>query len=63
MGGWKHLIDDDLWALIEPNHPLQKPKTGRLRADLRKTFSGILYWALKVVVEGIEYITTRRSGS
>ncbi len=36
-------IDDNLWALIEPNLPRQKPKTGRPRADLRKTFNGILY--------------------
>ncbi len=36
-------IDDDLWALIETNLPQQKPKTSRPRADLRKTFSGILY--------------------
>ncbi len=36
-------IDDSLWALIEPELPQQKPKTGRPKADLRKTFSGILY--------------------
>ncbi len=36
-------IDDNLWALIKPNLPSQKPKTGRPRADLRKTFNGILY--------------------
>ena len=36
-------IDDNLWALIEPNLPRKKPKTGRPRADLRKTFNGILY--------------------
>jgi putative transposase len=36
-------IDDMLWAKIEPILPAQKPKTGRLRADLRKTFNGILY--------------------
>lgn len=36
-------IDDKLWALIAPYFPAQKPKTGRPRADLRKTFNGILY--------------------
>jgi len=36
-------IDDNLWALIEPNLPPQKPITGRPRADLRKSFNGILY--------------------
>jgi hypothetical protein len=36
-------IDDTLWALIEPNLQPQKPITGKPRADLRKTFNGILY--------------------
>ena len=36
-------IDDNLWALIEPFFPSQKPKVGRPRANLRKTFGGILY--------------------
>ena len=36
-------IDDRLWAKIEPILPDQKPKTGRPRVDLRKTFNGILY--------------------
>jgi transposase len=36
-------INDNLWALIEPNLPPQKPINGRPRADLRKTFNGILY--------------------
>lgn len=36
-------IDDRLWAKIEPYFPVQKPKTGRPRCDLRKTFNGILY--------------------
>ena len=36
-------MDDRLWAKIEPILPAQKPKAGRPRADLRKTFNGILY--------------------
>lgn len=36
-------IDDRLWERILPFLPAQKPKTGRPRADLRKTFNGILY--------------------
>jgi transposase len=36
-------IDDMLWAKVEPVLPSQKPKTDRPRADLRKTFNGILY--------------------
>ena len=36
-------IDDKLWERILPYLPPQKPKTGRPRADLRKTFNGILY--------------------
>ena len=36
-------VDDKLWSDIEPFLPVQKPKTGRPRADLRKTFNGILY--------------------
>jgi transposase len=44
-------IDDRLWAKIEPILPDPKPKTGRPRADLRKTFNGILY----VVKTGITW--------
>ncbi len=44
-------VDDRLWAKIEPILPDQKPKTGRPRADLRKTFNGILY----VVKTGITW--------
>lgn len=29
--------------MIRPYFPPQKPKTGRLRCDLRKPFNGILY--------------------
>lgn len=36
-------IDDNLWELIRPYLPPQKPKTGRPREDLRKLFNGILY--------------------
>lgn len=36
-------LDDRLWELIKPYFPAQKPNTGRPRADLRKTFNGILY--------------------
>ncbi len=36
-------IDNKLWEKIEPYLPPQKPITGRPRADLRKTFNGILY--------------------
>jgi putative transposase len=36
-------IEDDLWELIRPYLPPQKPKTGRPRANLRKLFNGILY--------------------
>ena len=36
-------IDDKLWMKIEPYLPNPKPKTGRPRADLRKSFNGILY--------------------
>jgi transposase len=36
-------IDDKLWMKIEPDLPNPKPKTGKLRADLRKSFNGILY--------------------
>ncbi len=36
-------IDDRLWDLIRPYLPAQKPRTGRPRCDLRKTFNGILY--------------------
>jgi transposase len=36
-------VDDRLWELIRPLFPAQKPKTGRPRCDLRKTFNGILY--------------------
>jgi len=36
-------IDDKLWAMVQPYFPPQKPKTGRPRCDLRKTFNGILY--------------------
>lgn len=35
--------DDRPRAKIEPVLPAQKPKTSRLRADLRKTFNGIQY--------------------
>lgn len=36
-------VDDELWRRIRYYMPRQKPKTGRPRADLRKTFNGILY--------------------
>lgn len=36
-------IDNRLWDLIRPFLPAQKPRTGRPRCDLRKTFNGILY--------------------
>jgi transposase len=36
-------VDDKLWAKIEPLLPDPKPRTGRRRANLRKTFNGILY--------------------
>ena len=36
-------IDDKLWAMVQPYFPPQKPKTGRPRCDLRKTFNGIPY--------------------
>lgn len=32
-------MDDKLWELV----PQQIPKTGRPRANLRKSFNGILY--------------------
>ncbi len=35
-------MDDDLWEIIKPHLPPQKAKTGRLKADLRKSFNGIL---------------------
>jgi transposase len=44
-------IDDRLWAKIEPLLPDPKPKTGRPRDDLRKTFNGILH----VVKTGITW--------
>ena len=36
-------IDDDLWNLIRPLLPPQKPPTGRPRADERGLINGILY--------------------
>jgi transposase len=36
-------IDDKLWELIRPYLPPQNPKVGRPRANLRKSFNGILY--------------------
>jgi len=36
-------VDDELWRRIRNYMPLQKPKTGRPRADLRNTFNGNLY--------------------
>jgi len=36
-------IDDDLWSLIHPLFPPQKPPTGRPRADERGLINGILY--------------------
>jgi len=36
-------INDRQWELIRPFFPSQKPRTGRPRCDLRKTFNGILY--------------------
>ncbi len=36
-------VDDELWEIIKPYFPAQKAKTGRPRADLRKSFNGILY--------------------
>ncbi len=39
-------IDDNLWAVIKPCLPREKPKTGRPRSDLRKLLNGVLF-ALK----------------
>ncbi|MDR2623601.1 MAG: transposase [Methanobrevibacter sp.] len=36
-------VDDEIWERIIDYISKQKPKTGRPRADLRKTFNGILY--------------------
>ena len=36
-------IDDELWAIIEPHLPPQKPHVGRPRTDHRAMFNGILY--------------------
>lgn len=36
-------VDDNLWERVVLFLPDPKPKTGRPRADLRKTFNGILY--------------------
>jgi transposase len=36
-------VDERLWGLVMPYFPAQKPKTGRLISDLRRTFNGILY--------------------
>ncbi len=34
-------IDDDLWAILEPHLPPQKPHIGRPRTDHRAMFNGI----------------------
>lgn len=39
-------IDDNLWAIIQPELPPEKPKTGRPRSNLRNLFNGIIF-ALK----------------
>jgi len=36
-------IDDDLWNLIRPLLPPQKPPTGRPHSDERGLINGILY--------------------
>jgi transposase len=36
-------IDDEFWEIVRPYLPAQKAKTGRPRADLRKSFNRILY--------------------
>jgi transposase len=36
-------VDDGLWDLIKPFMPPRKSRTGRPRADLRRTFNGVLY--------------------
>ncbi len=49
-------IDDDLWEIIRPYLPPQKAKTGRPKADLRKSFNGILY----VLKTGITWMDVPR---
>jgi transposase len=39
-------IDDNLWDLVQPELPPQKPKTGRPRSNLRNLFNGVIF-ALK----------------
>jgi putative transposase len=34
---------DEFWEIIQPYFPPKKAKTGRLRANLRNSFNGILY--------------------
>ena len=36
-------IDDDLWAIIQPHLPPQKPNIGRPRTDHRAMINGILF--------------------
>jgi len=36
-------VGDGLWNRVVDYMLSQKPKTGRSRADLRKTFNGIFY--------------------
>lgn len=36
-------VDDSLWALIQPELPPQKPKTGRPRFNQRKLFNGVIF--------------------
>jgi putative transposase len=55
-----HEIDDVLWESIEPYLPPKKSPIGRPRANMRKSFNGILY----VVMTGCTWKDVpRRYGS
>ena len=49
-------IDDNLWEIVKPYLPPQKAKTGRPKADLRKSFNGILF----VLRTGISWMDVPR---
>lgn len=36
-------VDDGLWGVIKPFIAPQKPRAGRPRADLKRSFNGVLY--------------------